>query len=546
MFKEGAIELMAPARITTLSQREDLEEVWLDALDYLDVSDTFKSRLNLDTETGRREAAGRIADWFFSLTPDQKDNYVAAHPELAVNTISLWTWSDYALTHQIEGSGLPYRSGGSTEDRNRHETMIELGYVRVLTPRELAVRIIGTVASAKAGVARRVYEDAARAVNDDRWEKLSDQDKNYLEYLRKQLADAGEVPYEDARQVWENFSKVRDVIWFLNGQPMKKDGKELVPDKVTLPQKLAPWGETLPSEFKDLREEYENGYPLPFVSDELKAAAAAAGIDVEAGMEMSGIYQAVANNRAANLTDNPAFSIVGPEYQAWLAPRSAAHQDVIAKLNTILDAEGVSEETRYQYRKTFIFLEDAIDRKHAGDASWMEVRDRAATLFKGLREDDIFRQTPLEFYWDQAYGSQLGALDWTPDEPAPLFKVDGTFSDQAQRIFPRKVYDGDTIQFSSSATERLFGHLGGPSISPKVYSVRMLGVNAREMGEPGGEEDRQRLVEKIDYAIDNDIPIYMVKDPDRYGYTDFYGRVFGWIYIGDEAFSFPETQYPRR
>ena len=551
-FAEDAIELLIPSRIDTLTQREDLADVWLNALPYLDVSDTFKSRLLMDTEENRQASAGRIADWFYNdITPDQRDNYIAAHPELAVNVISMWTWSESALIDQIPGSGLAYRSGGSTEDRNRHETMIELGYIRPLTPRELAVRIIGTVASAKAGAARRVFEGAAKAVNDDRWANLPVDYKDWFEYLRVQLVDAGETPYQDARQVWENFDKIKEQIWYLNGEPTKiekhpKTGDIRVPDKISLPQKRRPWGESLPSEFKDLRQEYEEGYPLPTITDEMAAAAAAVGIDLEPGMEMADVYQAVANTRAAHLTDNPAFSIVGPEYQAYLAPRSAAHQDVIAKLNVILDAEGVSEETRYNYRKTFVFLEDAIERRHAGDQSWLEIRDKAAQLFKGLQYDDIFRNTPLNFYWDSAWGSQLGALDWTPDKPAPLLQENGQLSSQAMRIYPREVYDGDTIKFSSSPNEHLFGELGGPRIDPTIYSVRMLGVNAREMGEEGGDEDRLRLETKIREAVDNHVPIYIVKDPDRYGYTDFYGRLFGWVYIGNEAFEVPSSQYPRR
>jgi hypothetical protein len=551
LAKEGMMELMAPARINTLTQRDDLRDVWLDGLNFFDVTPEFKNRLNLDTEKGRDEAADAISSWFFGLAPDEKDNYIAAHPELAVNTISMWTWSDHAIANQIQGSGIPYRSGGSTEERNRHETLIEEGYLRVLTPRELAVRIIGTVYTAKSGTARRVYEQAAKAVNDQRWAELPPDYLTWFESLRSQLKDVAEVPWDDPRMLWENFDKVRDIVWEVNGRPMKdvkKDGKVVgeEPDKISLPQKRAPWGETLPSDFSSLRDDYENGYPVPTVTPELAKAAAAAGIDVTAGMEMSGIYQAVANVRSALLTDNPVFSIVGPEYLAYLSPRSAGHEDVIAKLNTALDAEGVDEDTRHEYRKIFIYLEDAIERRHAGDQSWLQVRDQAATLYKGLKSDDIMGKLPLDFYWNQAYGSQLGALDWTPDEPAPLFQDDGTFNPEAQRILVRKVYDGDTIQFSTGMNDRLFGALGGPKIPSKVYSVRLLGVNAREMGQEGGDEDRLRLSDKIEEAIDNGVPIYLVKDPKRYGYTDFYGRLFGWVYIGDEAFSIPETQYPTR
>jgi hypothetical protein len=550
LAKEGALELMTPARVNTLTQREDLQDVWLDGLEYFDLSPVFKSRLNLNTEEGRGEAADAVASWFFKLDPDRKDAYIAAHPQLAVNTVSMWTWSDAAITDQVEGAGLPYRAGGSTKDRSRHETLIELGYLRVLTPRELSTRILGTVYSAKANTARSVFEQATKAVNDARWEDLSQDYKDWFEHLRVQLKDQEEVPWDTPRQIWENFSKTRDIIWELNGRPMKKEkrGGETVevPDKLVLPQKREPWGETLPSEFTKLRDEFERGFTLPAITPELQFAADAAGIDITPGMEMSAIYQAVANVRSQNLTDNPVFSIVGPEYLAYLAPRSAAHEDVVSKLNVALDADGVSDDTRHEYRKIFVYLEDAIERRHAGDQSWLQVRDQAAQLYKGLRSDDIMGKLPLDFYWDQAWGSQLGALDWTPDEPAPLFQDNGFLSDNAQQILVRKVYDGDTIQFSTSPSERLFGALGGPHIPAKVYSVRMLGVNAREMGEEGGDEDRLRLSNAIEDGIDRGLPIYIVRDPKRYGYTDFYGRQFGWIYIGDQAFSFPETQYPQR
>lgn len=74
-----------------------------------------------------------------------------------------------------------------------------------------------------------------------------------------------------------------------------------------------------------------------------------------------------------------------------------------------------------------------------------------------------------------------------------------------------------------------------------MKAVRILGVNARELGVDGGTEDRERLVEFLTDARDNGKRIYLVRDPETFGTnTDIYGRELAWLFVEDEPFYFPD------
>jgi len=92
------------------------------------------------------------------------------------------------------------------------------------------------------------------------------------------------------------------------------------------------------------------------------------------------------------------------------------------------------------------------------------------------------------------------------------------------------VHDGDTAAFTP-------GFLGGER-------VRFLGVNTPETSptvapdgpEPWGLEAKDYTTTILEYADDNDLPIYIQSDPDL-GYTEGYGRHLGlvWVDLGENV-----------
>ncbi len=547
-FLETGLEFMFPVAADTLTQSEELRDVWIDNMDVLPLSDEFKNRLNLSTEEGKDKAAEAISSfWWDQMTPTQRDLILINNPQLVVNTVSQWVWTDVAKNDPNIVTDFPYQSGGSTTARARHKTYIQQGWIQPATERQLAINMIGTIADARNRIAADFYEASAQMVNQQRWEYLvPDWWKEWAGEIANELSRTGNAPYTEPYDIWRNFSKVSDIIWELQGRPMREDGS---PNKYTIPtgkEGFEPWGETLPSSRDDLRRDFAAGYELPGVTDEMKEMAHALNIYIAPGIEMATIYQKVANYRADTYTDNPVFAqFLGP-YRAWLAPKGSGEDSMWEVLGKAVDHEDVDPQARVRLKQAQLYVATAVDLYRSGNSEWLGVADQAKEYWESLKYDDYLRKLGLDDLWNTGVGDTLGPLDWTPDEPSPLYDESGGLVAEAQRVLPTQIYDGDTIHFQTSPDRKLFGPLGGPTVTQEEFSLRTLGNNAREMGEEGGEEDRQLLVDAIMEALDNNIPIYIVRDPERYGNTDFYGRVFGWLYIGDEPYVRPETQMPRR
>jgi endonuclease YncB( thermonuclease family) len=233
------------------------------------------------------------------------------------------------------------------------------------------------------------------------------------------------------------------------------------------------------------------------------------------------------------------------EYNAVRAPRGSARTAFTTALSTSLDHSGVAPETRIAYKQALFFFDEAEElraRLPQNDTSWREMRDEGIARFKVMLHDDVLNKLPLVSLYNKAYGRGLGEFDWEPDEPAAL-STDGELSPFADQVYVRQILDGDTLVVSLEGRGKFLGLVNQ---EPENFAVRMLGINAREMGEDGGTEDKYRLQDAIEEAIDAGTPIYVVRDPDRYSNTDYYGRQFSWLYIGDEPYYFPETMIPER
>lgn len=535
-FMEEGLEMGVPVRSEFNTQREDLNSVWLDSIEWMGLE--LPEYYDTGTESGQAEAADWARNAFYKLPDWERDTLVTDYPGLAVNMVSMWEWDDKASDLGIPDTGKPYRSGGSNLDLKAHETYRQMGLIRPISTRDFAERIIGTVLSARTQTARGLYMETAKQVNNERWQNVVDEEwKEWLDHTAGVANDKGLLPYRSGRELWENYNDLQN----LYDTMFDPD----VYETIGLPQKQRAWGERMPSDPSSLREDFQLdeeglGYPVPIITPQMQRQADSLGIVLGRDTEMHEIYGAVANEIAESYLENPIFAYIGPEYKAYLNPRSAGHQATQETLGRVLDHENFEPETVNSYRRTLVYLEEAVDRKAMGDDSWLEVRDEAVADWKRMAQDDAWGDLGpniLTKLWDDAYGSSLGALDWTPDEPAPLRLGPNEFNPDASPAFVRRVVDGDTMDVVFET-----GTIGG---GYDTYRVRLLGTNQPELGTDEGYAARDALSEQVQDAIQAGLPITIVRDP-RYGNTDMYGRIFAWVYIGEDAIYAPETMIPRR
>ncbi len=301
-----------------------------------------------------------------------------------------------------------------------------------------------------------------------------------------------------------------------------------------------------------MREEYLDGFeiPLELFDDEIIQQMDALGFefsdnirrsDVQS-IKMTGVWQAVKDSIAMNYFNNPVYALIGDEFTSSRLPNGAAVQNTTSVIGAALDHNSVPEDLKIVHHRTMLYAQEALIRKSEGDNSWQELADVARRGWRMMGMDDMMNKLPLDTLWNDAYGRSLGDVDWQADEPPPLIMEDDSINSNATRVYVKKTVDGDTLHVQTAVNQNLFGM----EIPKDLISIRMLGVNAAELGTKLGDPERLALEARIDEAIDNNVPIYMVRDPERYGQTDMFGRVFAWIYIGEEAVVRPETQIPRR
>ena len=566
---EKAAELGVPARITTLSQREELDSVWLDNTAVIPEANRIVERFDLQTETGQREAAEAVRSHFFKLPDWQQDTIIAANPWIAVNGVGMWKWTDRAKTEQVEGSAVPYRTGGSVADMARHETYIQLGFVQPKPPREIMVAVVGRVLEARNNTARDLYSNVSGVINDWRWDSMQEEGweevKVWLDSVAEYGKGEGWWPWSDGRDVWENWTQANEIM-FNNGYhgfEVDEEGNE-VPKAISMPGRFQRWSVTMPSDFSSLRDEFVEGFPvpgellteqvleqmkaidMPFAAEYLHRGEIADGY--EPTLEMADLWHYVKDYMAENYFENPVFPLLGDEHTAARLPNGAAVQNTTTVIGAALDHSVVPDAARAEHHRTMVYAREAMIRKAEGDSSWLELAEEARKGWRKMGQDDILNKLPLNDLWDEAYGRTLGAVDWEADEPSPLVLASDPetgetleLNPNASRIMVRRVVDGDTLHVTPGPGRSIFGQ----NIPDSTFAVRMLGVNAAELGTEAGEPERLLLEERIDNAINENLPIYIVRDPERYGNTDMYGRVFAWVYIGDEPFYRPETLIPR-
>jgi hypothetical protein len=564
LLTENLGEFLVPARIEAVDQVQDLREVWVNGLEAGLFPGLDGRRFDLNSAEGRRKAADSIRSHFFQLTDLERDILVVENPQLAVNMVSMWEKTD--LGKQVLGEEV-YRSGGSDLARDRHATWIELGYIKPKDPREFAIEIIGVQGLAQQNLAGDLYEDMATNINDSRWdyflEKADRQTLSTFKAVYDYVQEYDLLPWTDEKDVWTNYSKAVDELvehaiatdpppgWDELGREKQEMARDKIRSYFGIPTKFKSWGITLPSDMSAMRDELEFGFPVyeELIDEDIMRRADALGIEIEPEMEFSNFYQQIADYRANGYLENPLYVEVMNEFQAIRTPRSAGRQTFEQVLGTVVDEGRIDPDSRTYYRQSLLYLDEAerLRSRYGSDhPAWMELRDKGLDRLGRMKQDPVLRKLDIEGLYNEAYGRNLGDWDWMPDEPAPLLtgvKNEAGYemlNENATRVYLRQVVDGDTIVVSNDYNSNPLRQTERP------YAVRLLGVNARELAEDGGDDDMDRLQDALEDAMAQGLPIYVVRDPERYSNTDFYGRQFSWLYIGEEPFYFPETMRPER
>jgi len=536
-----------PTNNTFSGDLDTLWGVWLDAgAKYSELAGSGTFDAEAATPEERKKFAGDVRKAFFRLPQWQRDRMVAETPQLAVNLVSTWAWSDKAFTDNLPGTEVAYRSDGSKSGLARHEIYLKVGYIRPLEPVERMRRIIGLYYASRRNAAKQIYEFTAQSVNTALWDGVVGGDTKVL--LQRLLDEAPwlaqQFDIRSPKELWEAWgSREGDFEKFIAdaAKIAQENGKDTDFAKlkkfINVPSKEKAWGTSFPGvDPSQLSGRFKNvTFASGDFSSETRSLANVFGIDLSNGMNGLQLYNAV--QKAVVATQNPLSFFVAPSYNAYIGSRGAARTAADQYMRSVgynpaFDSKWGSKVIQFltfadnidsRYRETPLGIPGPEQVKV--QQRFMELRTSAA----GSTNVDWNQ------IWKVAYKRTFGPLEWTPPEPAP-WQVDGEVSNDAYQPFIKKVIDGDSLVVRNRAGAQTY------------HEVRLLGVRARDFGidDSGAITDRTRLTDALQTALANNDRIYLVRQPDPFGVVDPYGRELAWLWIGDSPFYFPDELLPNR
>lgn len=524
---------------------DQIWDVWLRAGQaYPELGGPDGFRDDAATPEERRQYVDDVRNRFFDLPQWQRDAYVAEMPELAVNLISTWDWTDHAHASGIAGA-TPYRSGGSREELARHQVYIQQLLIRPLSPQERIRRIVGLHLSARKANAKRIYSRMAEGVNDTLWEYVvAPETKAKLEgILSEEPEFSNAYDITTARELWEAWGSYEDDLeGFIASQydipEDETEGSiwEALKDAVSIPSKEKPWGTNWPGVDPSQLSGRYAAIPFEEFPEEVRIMADAAGIELVPGMNGEQLY----NEIQSVVVDipGPLQLNVDPSYSTYIGERSAAYRAVDEEMRDIAFngkydpewREGLLEFVAYESNTAERYRERVLG---VPPSRQREIQDRFMHIMNTADHNVIADWQAL---WDLRYERTYGPLGWTPPEPLSPFDDDGNVRGTAYKPVIKRIIDGDSLLVAERAGDQ------------RLHEVRLLGVRARDYGldSEGAEEDKDRIWDALQSAVDNGDTIYLVRQPDTFGNVDIYGRELAWLWIGDEPFYFSEEMLPSR
>lgn len=510
--------------------QDDVQQVWLDAGAMFSELQGPRYRANVP-EDEQAEQADNIRRRFFDLPDRERDLMIVKYPQLAINMIGGWEWTDKAINEFPAVAASPYRTGGTTASLALHESYVRNDYVRPVQPTVLIHRIIGTIFQARVDVAKRMYSDTAESVNNFLWENMPEDAAAFFTQA------ATQVDAEDGRDVWMRWGQLEEQL-------------EEVYGPMSVPDRMRAWGESWAGLDDENFSKRFRELTITNIPESVQEAADVLGLDVEPGMTGEQLLSQIHTSLTQNVSGNALASYTRGEFDSYNNARSAAFNSArnnlstLAASNTLFAPEfqdGVREFLDYADRTSALRgLNGTIDIDRANNTREMYKRLMNAN-------PDMTRFS-WEETWREGFESSFGPLDWTPPVPPTLDPEDHSVT---YRPFVWDVVDGDTIIVSREPTASFLNlpgnrfDVGMEGTTPTLHQVRLLGVTAPELGSEEGEDWLNRLSDAILEARNENKPIYLVRDPAQAGRnTDMFGRELAWLFIGDEPYNFPETMEP--
>ena len=537
---ELAARWVVPARFDFDSTDDDVTNVWLEAATRFPELAPTDFR-DVDDEQLKKQFAGDIRRLFYDLSRQERDIMLVGYPQLAVNLVSGWQWTDRALDKLPEKSSMPYRSRGGTEGIAEHQSLITQDFIRPVQASSLIHRIVGMVFQARASTAKRLYTETATAINEQLWEHVvSPEWKHWFEGM----AEAGELDVTDGEDLWRRWGSLEEKAEHLVGE-------------VKFPTKQKAWGMSFAglddADFSERFREYEVNH----ITEPMIELADALDIDLTVGMTGEQIVSQIHEVISDNVAGTPLAVFSRPEWDVFNNSRSAPAN---AAKNALRELAAGPGDTEFQQnvRDLVIYVERTIELRgtETGTAGISRgASDLDIDRVMKVREDyaRLAQANPdIRFAWKKVWAtgfeSSFGKLDWTPPTP-PIIED----NPNAYRPFLWNIVDGDTLVVSRSANAPLIDFPGEDfdaltqvaDTKPKLYKVRLIGVDAPELASEEGGAWLQRLTDAIMEANEKGLPITLVRDPDQFGSnTDFYGRELAWLFIGDTPYFFEEHFEP--
>jgi hypothetical protein len=561
---------MFPARANFDTSTDELLDLWYEAdekipWDWLDV-DVPDFRADEQTIAhARREKFFNLPQWQRNLILSK-----SVYPELAVNLVSSWEWSDRGRFVLGEESDIPFRLDGTDETFELFEDYKERKMLVPIPHGTVLARAVGLATDSTEKVVKEMYTFQAEMMNDIFWEgppggvltepfvreMISSyggawEDDNQAAAFLKNFVTADikveledmaanydfpkEYGLETAKDIWIWWSTVRedarDERWAEQLEQLGIDPARVKELDRIIPTSQMAWSTTYPGDDPENASARWKSLGIPVFAEETKIIADALGIDLTEGMTGEQLLAGI--NEVTTSFDSAARAWALPLYQAYTAGRAEPSNLAKADLSSLGDNLSIDREVRDEIGKFMFYVDRKAEKKRELGvlSAWDEqqVRNRynaLSYLFDDQYDNIVF---DWDSTWDRAYRTTFGDRWWEPPQPREPFREDGSKRAGVWTPSYVEVVDGDSLIVK--------GGQGG------THYVRLLGVFAGEWTSPTGPAETAILEAFVQRALMEGDQLYLVRDPDitRGRDVDAYGRELAWLWAGDLAFNRPST-----
>jgi len=535
---ELGVRWFVPVEFDFDTSDDDAEAIWLDAaVKFPQLAPRNFNRQG--SEADRAEYADDIRRAFFALSGVERDRLIVEYPQLAVNMVGGWEWTDKAEDDFPLDASTPYRITDGSLGLARHQSYIRNDYIRPLAPSTLLYRILGSIFEARIGLATQTYSAMANSVNDYIWENvMPEAGKQFFE----DVVSEGTVDASSGREVWQDLDQYSDKLVAEYGA-------------VAVPERLRAWGTSwrgLDDEgFSQRFREITLGEEWSEFTPEILENARVLGLELERGMTGEQFVAQIHDQIRENMQGSPLPSLISQEYSAYRNARSAVTTAGRDNLNRLIAGRNANPVLKATVQDFMDYADRTLRLRNEGLSSGIDPErgKKVVEMYQQLITSNPDLQFSWEDTWTQTYSADFGALDYEYQQP-PEFDMNNP--ERAYRPFIWDIRDGDTLIVSN---EESASWLDLPGVQldvpmegtePRKHAVRLLGINAAELGTEEGKRWLDELTNAIMDANENGTPIFLVRDPASTGgrNVDFYGRELAWLFIGNVPWYHPETIKP--